>query len=240
MPLEPLPETREALAEVDRWTQGRVLAALVDAGKRVVDVVPTCVGLSLAVFDAGITVTLAATSAEVAALDAVQYAMGGPCVDAVTEDAVTTSGNRDRGLLDEERWAGFARAGAARGVLSTLSMPVRDRGRVTGSVNVYASTPNAFERHHEELAAIMGAWAPGAVRNADLSFSTREVARAAPEVLRERAVVDQATGVVMAKHGVDEQEARDILADAARRARCTLVEAAAALVGQTVDDGSPR
>jgi GAF domain-containing protein len=236
MPLEPLPETREALEEVDRWTQGRVLAALVDAGKRVVDVVPTCVGLSLAVFDAGITVTLAATSGEVAALDAVQYAVGGPCVDAVTEDAVTTSGNDAQGLLDEERWADFARAGAARGVLSTLSMPVHHRGRVTGGVNLYASTPNAFEGHHEELAAIMGAWAPGAVRNADLSFSTREAARAAPGLLREQAVVDQATGVVMAKHGVDEEQARDILADAAQRARRTVVETAAALVGRFADD----
>jgi AmiR/NasT family two-component response regulator len=76
----------------------------------------------------------------------------------------------------------------------------------------------------------------GAVRNADLSFSTREAARAAPGRLQEQAVVDQATGVVMAKHGVDEQQARDILADAAQRARRTVVETAAALVGRFADD----
>jgi hypothetical protein len=68
------------------------------------------------------------------------------------------------------------------------------------------------------VAAIMGAWAPGAVHNADLSFSTREAARLTPQRLEDLNVVDQAVGVVMAAREVDQARAREIIADAARQA----------------------
>jgi hypothetical protein len=85
-------------------------------------------------------------------------------------------------------------------------------------VNLYAATPNAFHGREERLAALLGAWAPGAVHNADLTFATRAEARQAPRQLQDMRVLDQATGVVVAAHGVDEDRARQIIADAARRA----------------------
>ena len=218
MPLEPLPETREALLSMAHWSDRDLTSELVHQGELAEEIVPNLVGLSLALVRDGLTFTIAATPEQLALLDAIQYAFGGPCVDAAQHDTTVLSGDSDDGLLDEQRWANFARAGAAHGVMSTLSMPIHSDGRVVAGLNLYASTPNAFAGREERLASLLGAWAPGAVHNADLSFSSRVQAREAPQVLHDNDVMDQATGVVVATHAVPQARAREIIADAARRA----------------------
>jgi len=218
MPLEPVSETGRALAGLADLGDRSLGAELVRRAEQVEDVVPNLVGLSVASVREGLTFTLAATQEHIALLDAVQYLFGGPCVDAALEGSVLHGGDTDEGLLNEQRWAEFARASAARGVMSTLSLPVHDEGRVVGSVNLYASTPNAFRGKERRVATIMGAWAPGAVHNADLSFSTREAAERTPQKLEDMSVLDQAAGVVMAAHEVDQVRAREIIAAAARQA----------------------
>src|SRR5829696_6914268 len=94
--------------------------------------------MSLAVVRDGLVFTMAATHEHLALLDAIQYAVGGPCVDAALQDSTILAGDSDGGLLDEQRWVEFARTGAAHGVLSTLSMPIHVDGQVVGGVN---STP---------------------------------------------------------------------------------------------------
>lgn len=217
MTLEPLPETREALLSLGRWSDHDLTAELIHQGELAEEIVPNLVGLSLAMVRDGLTFTIAATSGHLRLLDAIQYAFGGPCVDAALHDSTVHSGDSDAGLFDERRWVAFARVGAAHGVLSTLSMPIHSAGRVIAGVNLYARTPNAFAGREQRLADLLGAWAPGAVHNADLSFSTREAARDALRVLGDNTVVDQATGVVMAARGVDRDRAREIIDDAARR-----------------------
>ena len=64
-------------------------------------------------------------------------------------------------------------------LLSTVTLPVLAGGAVVGSINLYAASAEAFVGHHEAIARIFDAWAPGAVTNADLSFSTRAVAEQA-------------------------------------------------------------
>ena len=230
MALEPMPETHDALRAIGAWSEHDLVADLTHAARLVEREVPACVGLSVSLVKEGLTFTMVSSSPHIAALDGVQYAVGGPCVDAVARDAIIAGGGDDDGLLAEDRWAAFARVGAAHGILSTLSMPVHTDGRVTGGVNLYASAPDAFNGHHEALAAIMGAWAPGAVRDADLAFSTRSAAREAPQHIEDRSVLDQAAGIVMAERGVDEATARDVLAQAAERAGIPQLEVARAVV----------
>jgi len=241
MPLEPLPETREALLRLGRWSDRDLTAELVHQGELAEVIVPNLVGLSLALVRDGLTFTIAATSEHVTLLDAIQYAFGGPCVDAALHDSTVLSGDSDAGLLDEQRWVQFARVGAAHGVLSTLSLPIHAEGRVVAGVNLYAATPNAFAGREQRLAALLGAWAPGAVHNADLSFSTRAAAREAPRVLNDNSVLDQATGVVIAERGVDQARARRIIADAARRAgQDELVVARELIRPYLQDDDAPQ
>jgi GAF domain-containing protein len=230
MGLELLPETHDALRSIGAWSEHDLVGDLTRSARLVEKVVPTCVGLSVSLVHEGLTFTMVSSSPEIATLDGVQYAVGGPCVDAVDDDVTLIGGQHEAGLLGEERWAAFARVSAAHGILSTLSMPIHTDGQVTGGVNLYSSAPDGFDGHHEALAAIMGAWAPGAVRDADLEFSTRTAAREAPQRIEDRSVLDQAAGVVMAERGVDEQTARGVLADAAGRAGVPDVEVARAVI----------
>jgi GAF domain-containing protein len=236
MPLEPVPETGRALTGLAGSVDKPLAAELMRQAEQLEDVVPNLVGLSVAMVREGLTFTLAATQEHIALLDAVQYVFGGPCVDAAMQGSTLHGGDNDEGLLNEQRWAEFARASAARGVMSTLSLPVHDEGRVVGSVNLYAATPNAFRGKEPRVAAIMGAWAPGAVHNADLSFSTREAARLTPQRLEDMGVLDQAAGVVMAAQAVDEVRARQIIADAARQAGQDELAVAREVIRPFLDD----
>ncbi|KRE43990.1 ANTAR domain-containing protein [Knoellia sp. Soil729] len=230
MPLEPLRETAEALETIGEFVDWDLVADLRRTAARVAGVVPQCVGMSVSLYREGLTFTLVATHEEIAGLDGVQYAVGGPCVDAVMEDRLVDTSGED-GLFSEDRWAAFARAGAAAGVLSTLSMPLESAGRVTGGVNLYASTPDAFVGQQDALSVIVGAWAPGAVLNADLSFASRLEAAQAPTRLQDQALTDQAIGYLSAAGGVDTREAQAILEDAAARAGTSQAVVAKALLG---------
>lgn len=218
MPLHPLSETREALQRIGQGLDRDLTAELVRQGELVEDAVPNLVGLSLALVRDGLTFTVAATREHVALLDAIQHAFGGPFLDAAPQDGTLADGDRDGGLFDERRWADFARADAAHGVLSSLFLPVHVDGRVVGGVSLYAATATAFAGREQQVADLLGAWAHGAVHNADLSFSTRAAARRALEVLDDLTVLAQVTGAVMAAHRVDEAGARQVIADAGRTA----------------------
>jgi hypothetical protein len=88
-------------------------------------------------------------------------------------------------------------------------------------VNLYASTSHAFDGHHDAVAEACGAWAEGAVTNADLRFTSRVRAAAAPERLRERGTIDIACGYVAAHQDIDLAEAATQIHQAAHRAGVT-------------------
>ncbi len=232
--MEFLAHTKEALDEYLTLTDPDLDQSLKSMGERVATIVPECVGLSLTLYDQGdLTFTLVASSLPMAGIDAMQYLDGGPCVTAVQENLGRVEDVAD--LLDEDRWAMFARASAAAGVASTLSLPVLDRDRVVGGINLYASTPDAFAGHHGDLAAALGASASGIVANADLAFETRRRAENAPHQLRDQRLVEVATGILAAREGLDVQTAAARLTDAATRAGTSPTQAALVIINLHLD-----
>jgi GAF domain-containing protein len=228
-PLEPIPETVEAVNELDPSEHAPdLLATLTRLASRAQEVVPDLVGVSIAMLEEGLTFTLAATADEIAVLDGVQYAAGGPCVEGALTNEVHEFNSDD--VLDEHRWQLFAEATAAHTVRSTLTLPVVRDGVVEGSVNLYAASRRAFVDHHDELAEIFGAWAAGAIANADLAFTTRSEAQAAPRRVKERAIIDVAVGILAAGLRVDIKTAEDRLRNAAARAGVTLARLATDIV----------
>ena len=215
--MEPLPETRAALGELVSFDGPDVDELLDRLGEKARAIVPQLVGLSLGLTSEGLTFTLVASGSAVAALDAAQYLDGGPCVE-VTEGRSDVLEAATDDPLDEERWGLYARLGAAAGVASSLSLPVYQDGRRVGGVNLYASTVDAFAGRHDELARLMGAAVEESVSNADLSFSTRLEAAAAPARLRDRAAIDTAVGLLAAVRRMDLDAARRQLREAAARA----------------------
>ena len=227
--MEPLPETREALAEYVSM-RGPDVDELVDVlGRRASDLVPQLIGLSVGLNREGLTFTLVATGTGVAVLDAAQYVESGPCVE-VTEGRAPEIELDITDPLDEERWGVFALVGAAAGVRSSLSLPIYDDGMLVGGLNLYADSSDAFQGHHAELAALVDASTAEAVSNADLSFSSRRKALAAPGILRDRTEVETAVGLLAGTRGLDLEVARGRLREAAVRAGVDEVVVARALV----------
>lgn len=217
--MEPIPESRELVEEYGPFVAGDLLGQLQDLSARIRVLVPACVGLSVAMLDEDIALTLVATDEEIAALDATQYLQGGPCVEAaLTDEPIAVAHD----AMVEHDWLLFAAATASAGIRSTLSLPVLADGRVTGSVNLYAALPTAFDGQHTAIADVFGAWAPGAVSNADLSFATRTTARESLSAQRSLIDVIRATALLAEQLLLDSEEAESRLAAAADRAGVSL------------------
>src|SRR3954453_16601921 len=105
--VEPIPQTREVLEQLLRSGEEDVATELLRMSRRAVEIVPECVGMSLALLQHGLTFTLASSSETIAGLDAVQYLDGGPCIDGAADGG----GIEVDALLGEEAWERFAAAG---------------------------------------------------------------------------------------------------------------------------------
>ncbi len=179
--------------------------------------VPSCWGMSLTMLREGLTFTVVATDQTTAGLDALQFLQDGPCEEAVRDGTVVRTDDVED-LFDEERWREFASHGAAAGVRSTLSLPVKAADEIIGGFNFYAGRPHAFDDAVEVVAGLVGAWAPGAVRNADMAFESRDRARNGPDRLAELGALDRASGYLAAVRRIPVRQARADLLQAAERA----------------------
>jgi GAF domain-containing protein len=227
--VEPIAESIEAMQERDAVMEDDgLLDRLRETSTQVQGLVPDCIGLSIAFLEDGLAITLVATEPEIAVLDALQYLGDGPCVAAVRERDVVELNGAD--LLDEEQWRIFALAGSAGTVASTLTLPILRDDEVIGSVNLYAASGHAFSGLHDQLAELLGGWAPGAIENADLSFSTRLRAEQAPAQQRARARVDTAVGLLAAYVGISLEAARERLEASAAQAGVSVSRVAQAVI----------
>ena len=227
--MEFLPHTQEALDEYLNLTDPDLERSLLTMGDCAARIVPECIGLSLTLYDQDdITFTMVAPQVPAprsgqAPYDAPEASADAPA-GAPVDEPVTAD------PLDEDAWASLARASAADGVASSLTLPLVDDDRVIGGINLYASSPDAFAGHHRDLAVALGASAAGAVANADLSFESRRRAEEAPRQLHDQRLVDVGVGILAAREDLDIDVARDRLRDAAERAGVTEAQAASVLI----------
>ncbi|WP_193612704.1 GAF domain-containing protein [Nocardioides lijunqiniae] len=227
--MEPIPETVRAIEELGPFVaEGELLEALTALSREVERAAPRCVGMSVSSREYGVTFTFVASALQVAFLDAVQFLDGGPCVKSI-ERGVKVAYTVPE-ATDEEAWALFARAAAATGIGSTLTLPLITDGVIQGSVNLYGATSDAFDDTHEQMAALFETTADRIVTNADLTFSTRGVAEDAPHILEAESVLDRSAAVVADLQHVDPTTARDRIRTAARRAGISPDQLAEALV----------
>lgn len=226
--MEPIPETVKAIEELGPFAnEADLLDDLKRMGAEVTDLVPDCVGLSLASAEHGVTFTLIASDRQLAFINAIQELAGG-MDEAQRQEHQSDASDED--LLDEDTWHLLAMASAARCVVSTLTLPIVKEDRIAGAVNLYGASRQAFTGHHEQLAEIFGAWAPGAVTNADLSFSTRRDAEAAPRRLQSESIVGQAARIVAGFEGVPLDAAFRRISEAAQRAGISEEQLAEAVI----------
>jgi hypothetical protein len=178
------------------------------------NLVPPSIGVSLARIEDGRPYTTLASDEQVAALDAVQYIDGGPCV-AAAERGTVQSLSTDRAAHGP--WRTFGLAAAAVGVVETRSVPLDVDGRTVGTLNLYATAPDEladWDVLHD--LGTTGISDPLAVHEA--SFGGRLDVALDPERIRDQNEVDWAVGLLSGLLGVDAAVAGDRLRTAAMRA----------------------
>jgi GAF domain-containing protein len=227
--MEPIAESLEALSRLSAAAEVDLVSELKEAGRRVVEAVPDCIGLSIAWFDEGLTFSLLTTMDALKIIDAAQYLEGGPCEVAALDHEDVLIGD----VLDERRWQLFGAAANANGVRSSLSLPLRQGETVYGSVNFYGSTTDTFAGSHGQLARMFGAAVEEAVLNADLSMASVRRARRAVDTLDARDKVYTAVGAYAAREGIPVEEAHDRLRAAAERAGVPIEDVASLVLDRS-------
>lgn len=183
---------------------------------------------SITLLETGGPGTAVATSANVLRVDSLQYeaATGGPCLDAYRRQQIL----RIDSTASDERWPEFARIAAAEGLGSTLSIPLAVGGDGLGALNLYCHDRYGFQPADERLAATLGPAASVALANARTYWKAAQLADQLQEALSSRGAVEQATGILMARHGCTAGHALHLLAAAAMRHRLTVTDVATDLI----------
>lgn len=179
------------------------------------------------------------TDEEAPEIDAAQYQSGrGPCLDAWRERRVV----RMDDLLDmEDAYPEFAKAAAAHGVESTLSLPLIAGERSLGALNLYARVTDGFTGEDEAIGADLAAAAAIVLANANDYWDAAQLNEQLSQAMQSRAVIEQAKGILMAQSArLTPDTAFDLLRRASQRENVKLRDIAQRIVerrGLTGDNG---
>ena len=146
--------------------------------------------------------TAAATADVVREGDRLQYEMRqGPCLDAAWEHEQVYSSD----LATDERWPDWGpRIVEEHGVRSMLCTQLFTNEDQLGALNVYSDQRHAFDDEDRETARMLAAHGAVAVAAA------REVETLKVAVDR-RTTIGKALGIVMARYGLDDEQAMSVL-----------------------------
>lgn len=159
--------------------------------------------------------------------DELQYERGyGPCLDAGRTGLVM----HVRDMRAEARWPDYAAAVVAKGVLSSLSVPLPFQGATIGALNIYATTVDAFGHESLRHAAEVASFVAVAVANAESHAASTKLAHQMQEAMASRSVIDMAKGMLIAQNGCSPDEAFTILSNASQRSNRKLRDLAQAMV----------
>jgi GAF domain-containing protein len=225
----PFRDARDAFAQLgelpfDTTSMDAMLQRVAELAKGVIPGVAEA-SVSLIINDKA---TTAAYTGQLALdLDETQYDRGyGPCLEAAVGEEIREITD----AREETRWPDYARICAARGALSSLSVPVPVREAIHGGLNLYAVAAHAFDDAARDVAREFASYAAVAVHNRHLYESTRELAENLDIAMRNRAVIEQAKGILMSQRRCDATEAFSLLAAASQRSNRKLRDIAQAIV----------
>jgi GAF domain-containing protein len=192
--------------------------------------VPGAIEVSMTMLDGGRPTTSVFTGELASYLDERQYESGfGPCIEAALTGATITIPDTSASAVHPD----FARTAFRHGVTHTLSVGLPLEHRTIGALNVYGAGGGPFDPAAVQLLTAFAGYAAVAAANADIHASTETLARNLERALDSRAVIDQAKGVLMARHGITPAAAFDLLSEQSQRSNRKLREIAEELVAGT-------
>ncbi|ORM35962.1 GAF and ANTAR domain-containing protein [Williamsia sp. 1135] len=171
--------------------------------------------------------TVVASASFVREIDDIQYSIGqGPCISA----AATASTVRSGSLGGEARWPAFGPRVGRLGVHSVLSLPLITGDEVIGAMNVYAHAKDAFDERAAELGELFAVPAAVSVQNARALATAVLLSQRLEKALTNRAVIDQAIGILISRSGYSSSQAFDALRTISQQENRKLNEIARSIV----------
>jgi GAF domain-containing protein len=175
------------------------------------------------------------TDEEALEIDQAQYDSGdGPCVSAFRESQATAIEDTS----EPGEWPEFRRTAAAHGIRSTLSLPLLVDKTAIGAMNLYAGAERAFTEVDRSTGELFAAQAAIVLANAQAYWDARELGVRLGEAMENRAVIEQAKGMLMASQGFGEDNAFNMLVHASQRENIKLRDVARRIVDNAVARGS--
>ncbi len=224
---------------------GIVIGDGVDAGRAplariatlAVRALPGADGVGVTRLESGRPPTVVVSDPFVRQVDDVQYGLGeGPCITAAAERRTIRSG----ALGNDRTWPRFGPRAKDLGVNSVVSLPLELDDDVLGALNVYAHGFDAFTPHAAEVGELFAVPAAVAVHNVRLLLRAQLLAHQLQAALSSRAVIEQAIGISMSRHGGDADEAFTRLRQISQRTNTKLSAVAQTLVDEAVRRATAR
>lgn len=153
--------------------------------------------------------TVASSDDRAALVDEEQYVEGaGPCLEALRTGQVVEVNDQHT----DPRLEGFGARARAKGVFSTLSLPMFVDERALGALNLYSSERvNAFGDEARQQAREFAERASIALTLTIRHEEQAKTSRQLEQALASRTLIDQAIGILMAQERCDAHAAFDLL-----------------------------
>jgi len=247
LPQPDLPAAQREADEADLYTGLTGVAGIVAGARGVIAVLGEVAQFALQAIPggdgAGVTLidsygdtpsveTWAVTAEFVEEIDRAQYldVHEGPCLTCMKSRRPTVSGS----LGSDSRWPRLGGRAARMGVHSALALPLLIGDQVIGTIDSYAYRLDAFGEHALELGSRFVGPAAVSVYNAQLLDGAQERTTRLQRALGNRAVIDQAIGIIRSRSGASAEEAFDRLTRISQAENVKLVVVAERLVEEAV------
>ncbi|HEV3401289.1 MAG TPA: ANTAR domain-containing protein [Acidimicrobiales bacterium] len=167
-----------------------------------------CEFAGISLVEKGKITSPASSNAAPRKVDEIQSVTGeGPCIDAIKEREIFQTGD----LRNEKRWSQFSRrAHEETGICSILSVRLFIEEDTMGALNLYATAPDAFDDSDVALASVFAV-------HASVAMSAARREETLEQKARSRDLIGRAKGILMARSGVSDDEAFEMLKKASQR-----------------------
>jgi GAF domain-containing protein len=229
---DPPRDPRAAFAELSKIMLGeqQLSETLTRVAELTKQTIPGAAEVSVTLMQDGQAASVVFTGSLAAHLDERQYEAGfGPCMDAALSGATVTIAD----TAADPTYTDFGRIAHRRGITHTLSIGLPVARKIIGALNIYGTDEGSFDEATEELATAFASYAAVAVANAGVYASTATLAANLQRALQSRAVIDQAKGILMGRHGISADAAFDMLSRESQTTNRRLRDIAGDLVEET-------
>jgi GAF domain-containing protein len=171
-----------------------------------VQAIPGADGAGLTLLEAGRPHTIVETAPLAGEIDDIQDRIGeGPRISAAATGQTMRSGS----LTGDHRWPRFGPRAGRLGVHSVLSLPLLTPDGVLGAMTLYTHRKHAFDDRAERIGQLFAVPAAVTVQNAQILAQTQRTTDNLQAALVNRAVIDQAIGIIISRTGSNSDEAFD-------------------------------